>query len=92
MHLLAWLLQVMLGLPIVPSIGNLDFWLRLCNVRGLPESQQLLGMLRGSQRLRHHRADHVRALAAEAEVAALRSSSSSSSSNRCAQCSQTVLP
>ena len=32
----------MLGLPIVPSIGNLDFWLRLCNVRGLPESQALL--------------------------------------------------
>lgn len=32
----------MLGLPIVPSIGNLDFWLRLCNVRGLPEAQALL--------------------------------------------------
>ncbi|EFN54450.1 hypothetical protein CHLNCDRAFT_135876 [Chlorella variabilis] len=34
--------KVMLGLPIVPSIGNLDFWLRLCNVRGLPEAQALL--------------------------------------------------
>ena len=35
-------MQVVLGLPIVPSIGNLDFWLRLCNVRGLPEAQDLL--------------------------------------------------
>lgn len=32
----------MLGLPIVPSVGNLDFWLRLCGVRGLPESEALL--------------------------------------------------
>lgn len=34
--------QVVLGLPIVPSAGNLDFWLRLCGVRGLPEAQALL--------------------------------------------------
>ncbi|KAL4860053.1 Small subunit processome component 20 [Chlorella vulgaris] len=32
----------------------------------LAGEQQLLGMLRGTQRLRHHRAEHVRALAAEA--------------------------
>lgn len=32
----------MLGLPIVPSAGNLDFWLRLCGVRHMPEAQALL--------------------------------------------------
>jgi hypothetical protein len=32
----------------------------------LAAEQELLGMLKASQRLRHHRADHVRALAAEA--------------------------
>ena len=32
----------------------------------LAGEQQLLGALRGTQRLRHHRAEHVRALAAEA--------------------------
>ncbi|KAL4458173.1 hypothetical protein ABPG75_013038 [Micractinium tetrahymenae] len=34
--------KVVLGLPIVPSIGNLDFWLRLCGVRHMPEAQALL--------------------------------------------------
>ena len=38
----ACLPQVVLGLPIVPSLGNLDFWLRLCGVRGMPEAQALL--------------------------------------------------
>lgn len=34
--------QVVLGIPLVPSQPNLDFWLRLCNVRGLPEAEALL--------------------------------------------------
>lgn len=34
--------KVVLGLPIVPSAGNLDFWLRLCGVRHMPEAQALL--------------------------------------------------
>lgn len=42
-HLLAATLsQLVVGLPIIPSVGNLDFWLRLCNVRDLPEAQYLL--------------------------------------------------
>lgn len=35
--------KVVLGLPIVPSAGNLDFWLRLCGVRHMPEAHTLLG-------------------------------------------------
>lgn len=34
--------KVVLGLPVVPSVGNLDFWLRLCGVRGKPEAAALL--------------------------------------------------
>ncbi len=29
-------------MPMVSSAGNLDFWLRLCGVRGLPECVELL--------------------------------------------------
>lgn len=36
------LTQLVVGLPIISSVGNLEFWLRLCNVRGLPEAQHLL--------------------------------------------------
>ena len=34
--------QVALGLPIVPSVGNLEFWLRLCGVRNTAEADALL--------------------------------------------------
>lgn len=34
--------QLVLGMPIISSAGNLDFWLRLCGARGLPEAAALL--------------------------------------------------
>lgn len=34
--------QLVVGIPMVSSAGNLDFWLRLCGARGLPEAEELL--------------------------------------------------
>jgi len=34
--------QIVVGIPMVSSAGNLDFWLRLCGVRHLPECSDLL--------------------------------------------------
>eukprot|EP00887_Chlorella_sp_A99_P006191 scaffold3.g6191.t1 len=34
--------RLVVGVPIVSSAANLDFWLRLCDVRQLPEAQALL--------------------------------------------------
>ncbi len=35
-------MQIVVGIPMVSSAGNLDFWLRLCGVRHLPECSDLL--------------------------------------------------
>lgn len=54
--------KVVLGLPIITSVGNLEFWLRLCNVRTLPESQHLLSSFPGpQQRSKEEHAAAVRA-------------------------------
>ena len=36
------LLQLVLGVPVISSVGNLDFWLRLCSARSLPGAEQVL--------------------------------------------------
>ncbi|KAK9824200.1 hypothetical protein WJX72_008491 [[Myrmecia] bisecta] len=34
--------RLVIGMPIISSTGNLDFWLRLCNARGQPGAADLL--------------------------------------------------
>ena len=46
-------LQLVLGMPMVSSAGNLDFWLRLCGVRGLPEASDLLAAFPQQEALGH---------------------------------------
>lgn len=34
--------KIMIGVPMAPSVGNLDFWLRLADARNLPEAEAVL--------------------------------------------------
>jgi hypothetical protein len=34
--------KIMIGVPMVPSLRNLDFWLRLADARNLPEAEAVL--------------------------------------------------